>query len=239
VARGAGAVGIVEREHPGLDLGHRDAALDAGELLAEGEGAPVGELDLDEAVGELGGGLDGVGQPPPQPLLHHQTVDDDGDVVLVLLVEVEALVELAHLAVDLDPREAVGAELLEHPPVLALAPAHERRDDAEPRPRLELADLVDDLLHRLPGDGPPAVGAVWVADARVEQTQVVVDLGDGADRRARVAGRRLLVDGDGRREALDRVDVGLVHLPQELTRVGRERLDVAALALGVDGVEGE
>ena len=78
-----------------------------------------------------------------------------------------------------------------------------------------------------------------MADAGVEEAQVVVDLGDRPDGRARVAGGRLLVDGDGRREALDEVDVGLVHLAQELAGVGRERLDVAALALGVDGVEGQ
>ena len=34
-------------------------------------------------------------------------------------------------------------------------------------------------------------------------------------------------------------DVRLVHLLEELARVGRERLDVAALALGVERVEGE
>jgi hypothetical protein len=33
------------------------------------------------------------------------------------------------------------------------------------------------------------------------------------------------------------IDIGLVHLPQELTGVRAEALDVAALALGVDGVE--
>ena len=62
---------------------------------------PSASLDVDEAVGEGGGGLDGVGEPPPQPLLHHEPVDDDGDVVLELLVEVDVLLELAHLAVDL------------------------------------------------------------------------------------------------------------------------------------------
>ena len=41
------------------------------------------------------------------------------------------------------------------------------------------------------------------------------------------------------REALDEVHVGLVHLAEELARVGRQALDVAALALGVDRVEGE
>ena len=158
---------------------------------------------------------------------------------LILLVEHDLVVEVAHLAVDLDPREAVVAQLAEELAVLALAAAHDRRDHAEPRAGLELEHLVDDLLERLPLDGPAAVGAVRVADARVEQAQVVVDLGDGAHRGARVARRRLLVDRDGRREALDAVDVGLVHLPQELAGVGRQRLDVAPLPLGVDRVEGE
>ena len=41
------------------------------------------------------------------------------------------------------------------------------------------------------------------------------------------------------REALDALDVGLGELLEELPRVGAERLDVAALALGVDRVERE
>src|SRR5439155_3780355 len=76
-------------------------------------------------------------------------------------------------------------------------------------------------------------------DAGVEQPQVVVDLGDRADGRARIPRGRLLVDRDRRREAVDRVDVGLLHHLQELARVGRERLDIAALPLGVDRVEGK
>src|SRR4029079_10804976 len=43
----------------------------------------------------------------------------------------------------------------------------------------------------------------------------------------------------GGREALDQVDVGLFHELEELARIGRERLDVAALALGVERVEGK
>ena len=38
-------------------------------------------------------------------------------------------------------------------------------------------------------------------------------------------------------EVLDEVDVGLVHLAEELLGVGRKRLDVAALPLGEDRVE--
>ena len=47
----------------------------------------------------------------------------------------------------------------------------------------------------------------------------------------------LLLDGDGGGEPLDGVDVGLLHEPEELPRVGAQRLDVAALSLGEDGVE--
>ncbi len=100
-------------------------------------------------------------------------------------------------------------------------------------------DLVDDLLGRLRLDRSPTVMAVRMPDPGPEQPQVVVDLGDRADRRARVAAGRLLVDRDRRRQALDRVHVGLVHLPEELPRVRRQRLDVAPLPLGVDGVEGK
>ena len=52
-------------------------------------------------------------------------------------------------------------------------------------------------------------------------------------------GGGFLVDGDGWRQALDLVDVRLLELAQELPGVGRQRLDVAPLALGVEGVEGE
>ena len=38
---------------------------------------------------------------------------------------------------------------------------------------------------------------------------------------------------------MDGIDLGLVHALEKLARVGRERLDVSALALGVDRVEGE
>jgi hypothetical protein len=157
--------------------------------------------------------------------------------VLELLVELDRVLEQAQLAVDLHARVAVGAQLLEDLAVLALAPAHDRRHDHEARALVELHDLVDDLLDGLPGDRRAADVAVRPADARPQQPQVVVDLRDRADGRARVARRRLLVDRDRRRQPLDRVDVGLVHLPEELARVGAQRLDVAALALGVDRVE--
>src|SRR6476620_8730265 len=39
--------------------------------------------------------------------------------------------------------------------------------------------------------------------------------------------------------SIETVEVGLVHLPEELPGVRGQRLDVAPLALGEDGVEGQ
>ena len=50
---------------------------------------------------------------------------------------------------------------------------------------------------------------------------------------------RLLLDRDRGRQAVDLVDVRLLHHLQELAGIGRERFHIAALALGIDGVEGE
>ena len=160
-------------------------------------------------------------------------------VCLNFLSSVDLVLEQPLLAVDLDAREALGAQVLEQVPVLALAVAGDRRVDRELRPLREPQHLVDDRLDRLPGDRPAADRAVRPADPRVEQAQVVVDLRDRADGRARVPRRRLLVDRDRRREPVDRVHVRLLHHLEELPRVGGERLDVAALPLRVDRVEGK
>ncbi len=115
--------------------------------------------------------------------------------------------------------------------------AHHGRQHGEPLPLGEVHDLVDHLLDGLRFDPLAAVPAMDGPDARPQEAQVVVDLGGRADRRPWVARPGLLLDRDGRRQPLDRIDVGLVHLVQELPRVGRQRLDVAPLPFGVDRVE--
>ena len=72
-----------------------------------------------------------------------------------------------------------------------------------------------------------------------QQFEVVVDLGRRAHGRTGVARVDLLLDGDGRRDARDDVHVGFVDLPEELPGVGRKALDVAALPLGENRVEGQ
>ena len=176
-------------------------------------------------------------------LAQHEAVDDDLDLVLLVarepFVALEELVDDDGLAVDAGADVALTGQVGEQRVVLALATAHDRSQHLEARALRQLEDAVDDLLRGLALQPGAVVGAVLDADPGVQQAEVVVDLGDRADRRPRVAAGRLLVDRDRRRQTLDDVDVGLVHLAQELAGVRAQRLDVAALTLGVDRVEGE
>ena len=234
----------VEGERARLELvGVDGVVVGARHLLREPQLTPrvlrveVDEVEDHETAGEVEGGLHRVGEPSLGRLLDREPVDDDLDGVLLLLVERRRVVEGVRLAVDAGTGEALGLQLLEELDVLALAAADHRREHLEAAAPLEGEHPVDDLLGRLALDRRAAGRAVGVADAGEQQAEVVVDLGDRADGRARVLRGRLLVDRHRGREALDEVDVGLVHLAEELARVGRQRLDVAALALGEDRVE--
>jgi len=103
----------------------------------------------------------------------------------------------------------------------------------------ESHDAVGYLVYGVAGDQAVADDAVDGAAAGVEQAHVVVDFGGCGDGGTGIAGGVFLLDGDGGGEAIDEVDVGLLDALKELAGVGGEGLDVAALALGVDGVEGE
>ena len=260
----AGAVRRVEREDPGLELRDRRAAVEAGEPLGErealgyvgrqlagglrahrdraalrGVGARLDHVDLDDAAASAAAAsTDSERRRRRSCFITRRSTTTETSCMYFLSSSISSS-SRRDLAVYADAAVALEAELLEELLELALAAAHDRRADDEAGPLRQRHHAVGDLLDRLALDRLAALGAVRAPDPRPEQAQVVVDLGDGADRRARVARGRLLVDRDGRRQALDRVDVGLLHQPQELARVGRERLDVAPLPLRVDGVEGE
>jgi len=78
-----------------------------------------------------------------------------------------------------------------------------------------------------------------MADPRKQHTEIIVDFGDGADGGSGVVTGALLLDRDGRGQPLDGVHIGLPHLVEKLTGVGRQGLHIAALSFGVDRVEGQ
>jgi hypothetical protein len=87
------------------------------------------------------------------------------------------------------------------------------------------------LEHRL----TPGIAA----GAREEHAHQVRQRADAADRGARGGGTALLLQGQGRRQAVDGIHVGHRHLLEEPAGIGRDRLQIAALRLGVEGAEGQ
>ena len=152
-------------------------------------------------------------------------------------VELGRRIQIDDRAVDAGAHVALAAQFLEHLHVLALAVLDYRREQQDRRALGQREDLVDHLADGLGRKIQAVVGAARRAGPRVQQTQVVIDLGDGADGGARIVRCRFLLDGDRRAQAIDAVDVRLFHHRQELACVRRQRFDVAALALGVDRVE--
>jgi ABC-2 type transport system permease protein len=216
-------------------------AADRGARQASREQAvaAIERIDDHDIVGEFQRHLDGVGQPPLDPALHDQPVDQNVNRVVATSIELDVFVERQEPAIDARPGEPARAQGRQFPFELTLAAAHDRRQHVDARILWIEHHHVHDALERLGGNLAPALGTVRDADVGEEEPQVIVDFSDGADGRPRIRRRRLLFDRDGGRQAVDEIDVRFLHLFEELPGVGRQRLHVAALSFGVNRVEGE
>ena len=211
----------------------------AGVVLGELHFLPADDIDDGHAFRQFGGGLDRVGQTALDAGFDDQPVDDDFDIMLVGLLEFDVLGEVAHFPVDAGPDEAGLGCVLEGLGKGTLFPPGDGRHDLDTRTFGQRHDLIDDLVDGLVLDLPSADRTVRYTDAGVHETHVVVDLRQRTHRGTGVLRGRLLVDGDGRRQAVDGLDLRLVHDAEELTGVGRQRLHVPALAFGEDRIEGK
>ena len=128
--------------------------------------------------------------------------------MLDAFVEFEIIGESNDFAIDPGPHVAalqhVGEEVFE----LALLPAHDRREQQEPRPFGKCQNAPENLLAGLGGDRPFARWAISLPEACIQHTQVIADLRDGADSRTRIATGGLLLDADRGGQSTDEVDVG-------------------------------
>ena len=74
-------------------------------------------------------------------------------------------------------------------------------------------------------------------NTRVQNAQIIVDLGDRPHRRPGVPAAGFLLDRDRRAQPVDPVDLGFGHLAQELSRIARQTLDVPPLTFGIKRIK--
>ncbi len=244
---------VVEAEQARLRFDEGEAALLAGELLAEAQGETgreacptsgrfkddlagfaIADLDgIDHALAQLGTLLGGDGEAVDQHEHGFRKVDieqrfgrGEFEDAARLKQPVEAL--LAQIEEMIAQRLRVGMGVRAYGKQRVPARAGGQGQQAPGH-----------LIHRVALHARAAVGAKGAAHAGEQQPQEVVAFRGGGHRGARIPAGILLADGDGRRDAVDILHCGLFHALQELAGVGGKRLDVAALALGIDGVEGQ
>ena len=188
----AGAVGVVEREQPWLDLGNREAGHRAGEFLREqdalgaalvvnfrgflfslfflglflGRRRCVGVFDHRQPLGELQRGLETLREPLADIGSHHDAVHHHVDIVREFLVERRRVGKLMEGAVDLDALKALLEILCQLLAVLTLAAAHHRRQQIQPRAFRQRQHAVDHLRHGLAFDRQAGGRRIGHADAR-------------------------------------------------------------------------
>ena len=183
--------------------------------------------------------LDAFGDAAARPGPHDGPVDDDFHAVLAPGVERGRLRGQADLAIDAHPRVAGVLEPIEQGSVAFAVTQADWGENDNRRAGLQSHDARDDFVHRLRTDRHVAVRAVALANSGPQHAHVVIDLRHRPHRRARALGRGPLLDTDRRREPVHVVHARLGHLAEELARVGRQRLDIAPIALGKHRVDRE
>ena len=180
---------------------------------------------------------DGVSHPLVVPGPWFEAVHDKFDEMGFIAVQGLYTLQFEDLSVDTDLRVTTLPELVEQLAVMALSTPHERRKQVTLAVAIGCEDEVHDLAvsvthHLLAGlrrDGARAF--------RVQQTEEVVDLRDGAHGGTGVVSGGLLLDGDDRAQAADLLHFGLFEDAHEMLRVRGQRVHVPPLALRIDRIE--
>ncbi len=244
LALGAGPGGVVEREAARLQLGQVHMPVGAG---AQGRKRPLLAFPLEglrprqhrhHAFGQPQGGLDPLAQTRQGLLLDLDAVEHQFQRVVLVALQFLDRLQVVQFAVDAREPIALRLPLLLFGAVLALATPHHRRQQQTIFVRSIEQQAVGDLPRRTRLDRLVAFRTSRFAQPRVQQSQVVQDLGGRPHGRTRIAVHRLLVDADGGRNPLHAFHRRLSHLADELARVARQALDVPPLPLAENGIEG-
>ena len=187
------------------------------------------------------GGFDGIAQADADFFVNDQPVHNHFNGVAEFGIKLDAGVaaQFHELAVHPGADKALAGQALDDIAKFALLRGDDRGQEHDAGFRRKGQDFIHDVAGGLVGDGLAADGAIGLADMGEEKAEIIVDFGSGRDDGARIRPGNALFDGDGGREALDKINIRLLHLIEELARISRERLDILSLSLSVNCIEGQ
>ena len=203
-------------------------------------GGAVGQIETQQAgtVAFVHGGFCRVGESADAVfgiVAAHTVYQQVNLVVCLFLIVFDAY----HLSVDLQSGEALLHVHFNLFGTGSSVAGKEGGKDSVSCTRRIRQHAVDDVFGTVFLDQRTADGGVGLSDACEQQPQVLIDFGRGTYRRTGVAADDLLLNGNGRRNPLDKVALGFAHPSQKLTGIRRKAFYIPALPFGIQGIEGE
>ena len=141
-----------------------------------------------DAISKSQGSFKTFGKSLLKARLHFETVNHYFDLVLALFVERWNIVDVIHDAVDAQPNEALAAHGLHNLKMFAFAVPDNRSKDHQLAVLRHCKYLINHLADGLRLQWLAVIRTSRFACASKHQPQVIVDLCDGTDCRARVVG---------------------------------------------------
>ena len=197
LAPAACALGRVEREIVGCGLGIRESALGVHQhlaVMAHLAGLHVDDHELAVALPERV--FHRLPEPAEVGAVHAQPVHHQFHRVVAVSVELESVDEFAQLSVDSDVEVSLLAQVLEELLVVSLAVFDKRGEYVDLAAFVFLCNEVYNLVFGVFHHRKSAYVAAGLAEARVKQTEEVVDFCSRSYRRPRIAVHCLLLDTD-------------------------------------------
>ena len=233
----AGSEGIIERKAPRLHLIHTDAAVRAGEILAEIDHCPVHGIHHHQSSRQPQSRLDGIRQSFLDSVPDDQTVHHNFNIMLDILIQSDFLGKLIKVAVNAHADISALFRMIQHLCMLSFPAPDHGSQDLDPGPLRQRHDLIHHLIHSLPLDLPSAFGTVGNSDSGIEKSHIVIDFRHRPYCGSGIPVRGFLIDGNGRRKTFDVFHIRLFHLSQELPGVRGQRLHVPSLSFRIDRIK--
>ena len=132
--------------------------------------------------------------------------------MLVIFLQLDLLGQIIQMSIDLHTDKSALSGFFQHFHMLTFPAFDHRGQQLNLRSLWQRHDLIHHLIHTLLMDLSAAFGTVWCADPCIEQTEIIIDLRHCSHRRSWITVGGFLINGNGRRQSFNTLNVRLLHL---------------------------